>query len=94
MNLENVNGATNAAGPTSADDLTTTPLTTRTNQDPSPVREDEEIGPQSEGRAYYEALKCEVCLCSDQGTEMLICEDCGKGLHIDCILPPLIAYSG
>lgn len=38
-----------------------------------------------------EEQMCEICLRGDDGTSMLLCDDCNRGYHMYCLDPPLTA---
>ena len=64
-----------------------------------PLRSRQNTSPHSEtnGKADYvivpgaEEQMCEICLRGDNGTAMLLCDECNRGYHMYCLDPPLTA---
>lgn len=50
-----------------------------------------EIVPRIENQAQDDPTFCEVCHQSDREDRMLLCDNCDRGYHLECLTPPMTA---
>ena len=56
-------------------------------QEPQMLAEDECLS----GSSIAPELPCDICMHPDREEQMLVCDGCKHGFHIDCLQPPLAA---
>ncbi|EFN60820.1 RING and PHD-finger domain-containing protein KIAA1542 [Camponotus floridanus] len=50
-----------------------------------------EIVPRIENQAQDDPTFCEICHQSDREDRMLLCDNCDRGYHLECLTPPMTA---
>lgn len=47
--------------------------------------------PRIENQAQDDPTFCEICHQSDREDRMLLCDNCDRGYHLECLTPPMTA---